>query len=48
MSSMRTIRVTGKGQIRLRPDTTRIAISLEGIYPEYSEMLHEAFCQVLF
>lgn len=42
MSSMRTIRVTGKGQIRLRPDTTRIAISLEGIYPEYSEMLQHS------
>ncbi len=42
MSSIRTIRVTGKGQIRLRPDTTRITISLEGIYPEYSETLRHS------
>ena len=34
MSNMRTIRVTGKGQIKVKPDTTRIAMSLEGIYPE--------------
>ena len=36
---MRTIRVTGKGQIKLRPDMTRINISLEGTYPEYHETL---------
>lgn len=37
MSNMRTIRVTGKGQIKVKPDTTRITMSLEGIYPEYRE-----------
>ena len=42
MSNMRTIRVTGKGQIRLRPDMTRIAITLEGIYHEYSEALQHS------
>ena len=42
MSNMRTIRVTGKGQIKLRPDTTRIAITLEGIYHEYSEALQHS------
>ena len=39
---MRTIRVTGKGQIKLRPDMTRISISLEGTYPEYSEALRQS------
>lgn len=42
MSNMRTIRVTGKGQIRLRPDTTRISITLAGTYPEYSEALQHS------
>ena len=36
---MRTIRVTGKGQIKVRPDMTRITLSLEGTYPEYGEAL---------
>lgn len=36
---MRTIRVTGKGQIKLKPDMTRIVITMEGTYPEYSETL---------
>ena len=27
---MRTIRVTGKGQIKVHPDMTRIVITLEG------------------
>ena len=31
---MRTIRVTGKGQIKLKPDMTRIVITMEGTYPE--------------
>lgn len=42
MSNMRTIRVTGKGQIKVKPDTTRIAMLLEGIYPEYSEALRHS------
>jgi len=36
---MRTVRVTGKGQIRVRPDMTRITMTLEGRYREYSETL---------
>jgi hypothetical protein len=36
---MRTIRVTGKGQIKVRPDTTRITMSLEGLYKDYNETL---------
>ncbi len=39
---MRTIRVTGKGQIKVKPDMTRITLSLEGIYPEYGETLHRS------
>ena len=30
MNNMRTIRVTGKGQIKVKPDMTRITMSLEG------------------
>lgn len=36
---MRTIRVTGKGQIKVKPDVTRITLKLEGIHKEYSEAL---------
>ena len=39
---MRTIRVTGKGQIRVKPDQTRITLSLEGLYPEYGEALRRS------
>ena len=39
---MRTIRVTGKGQIRLRPDTTKITMTLEGLDPEYSGALRHS------
>lgn len=42
MSSMRTIRVTGKGQIKVKPDMTKITLSLEGAYPEYSETLRRS------
>ena len=42
MNEMRTIRVTGKGQIRIRPDMTRITLSLEGICPEYGETLKKS------
>ena len=33
---MRTIRVTGKGQIKVHPDMTRITITLNGTCKEYS------------
>ena len=39
---MRSIRVTGKGQLKLRPDTTRITMTLEGVYPEYGETLRHS------
>lgn len=39
---MRTIRVTGKGQLKLRPDTTRITMTLEGRYKEYGETLRRS------
>ena len=39
---MRTIRVTGKGRLKIRLDTTRITISLEGTYPEYGETLQRS------
>ena len=39
---MRTIRVTGKGQIKVKPDMTRITLSLEGLYPEYGETLRRS------
>lgn len=42
MSNMRTIRITGKGKIKVKPDMTRITMTLEGIYPEYTEALRHS------
>lgn len=42
MDKMRTIRVTGKGQIRVRPDRTRITLTVEGTDWEYSETLRKS------
>lgn len=42
MNDSRTIRVTGKGQLRVRPDMTRITITLEGIDKQYNQTLHHA------
>ncbi len=39
---MRTIRVTGTGQIRVKPDMTSITMSLEGLYPDYGETLRHS------
>ena len=36
---MRTIRVTGKGTLKIHPDMTRITITLTKVYKEYSETL---------
>lgn len=36
---MRTIRITGKGQIKVKPDMTRLTITLEDNCREYSETL---------
>ena len=35
--TMRTIRITGKGMMKVRPDTTRITLTLEGLFPEYGD-----------
>ncbi|MBQ8093533.1 MAG: SIMPL domain-containing protein [Clostridia bacterium] len=42
MSTERTIRVTGKGQIRVKPDMTRITMTLEGIQRDYAETLRQS------
>ncbi len=39
---MRTIRVMGKGQLKVRPDMTRITVILEGTFPEYGEALRRS------
>lgn len=39
---MRTIRVTGKGQIKVKPDMTRITMTLEGLHKDYSETLRRS------
>ena len=39
---MRTIRVTGKGQLSLAPNLTRITMTLEGLCPDYSETLRRS------
>ena len=36
---MRTVKVTGKGNLKIRPDLTRITITLTGVYKEYAETL---------
>ena len=42
MSNMRTIRVTGRGQMKVHPDMTRIIITLEGRHKEYGETLQRS------
>ena len=39
---MKTIKVTGKGQLRLKPDTTRVTLSLEGTDKEYGKVLERS------
>ena len=39
---MRTIRVTGKGQIKVKPDTTRITMSLDGSCLQYGDTLRRS------
>ena len=39
---MRTIRVTGKGQIKVKPDLTRITMTLEGLFKDYGETLRHS------
>ena len=38
----RTIRVTGKGKISVKPDTIRLRLSMEGKCPEYEETLQKS------
>lgn len=42
MNNIRTIRVMGKGMIRLKPDLTKLMITLEGVYKEYSESVEHS------
>lgn len=42
MSNMRTVRVTGRGQMKIKPDMTRLTIKLEGQYEDYGETLHHS------
>ncbi len=39
---MRTIKVTGKGTLRLAPDTTRLTVTLRGTYRDYAEALRRS------
>ena len=39
---MKTIRVTGKGMLKVHPDMTRIVITLEGINRNYGETLKQS------
>lgn len=39
---IKTIRVTGKGQIKVKPDVTRITLTLTGCYPEYGQTIQKS------
>lgn len=39
---MRTIRITGKGNLKIHPDITRITITLTGLYKDYAEALQRS------
>lgn len=39
---MKTIRVTGKGKIKLHPDTTRLTLTLEGLCKDYEKTLQDS------
>ncbi len=42
MENKRIIRVIGKGNLKLRPDVTRLVITCKGIYKEYGETLKQS------
>ena len=42
MKDRRTIRVTGKGLLKLRPDLTRLTLTLQGTDPDYGETLRQS------
>ena len=39
---MRTIRVTGRGSLKIKPDLTKITVTLEGTFPTYDETLRRS------
>lgn len=39
---MRTIRVTGKGNLKVKPDTMRLTLTLHGVYPEYVDAVNHS------
>lgn len=39
---MKTVRVTGKGRLKLKPDMTRVTMTLEGTFAEYKESLRRS------
>ena len=39
---MRTIRVTGSGRTRIRPDVTRVTMILDGLFKDYGETLRRS------
>lgn len=39
MNGPKTIRVSGRGMIRLKPDTTQVTVTLEGADPDYAKTL---------
>lgn len=42
MNECRTLRVTGRGMIRLKPDTVRITMTLEGVERDHAETLRRS------
>ena len=42
MTNARTVRVTGKGVLKLRPDVTRLTLTLQGTDPDYSETMRRS------
>ena len=42
MNEGRTVRVTGRGALKLRPDLTRLTLTLQGTDPDYSETMRRS------
>ncbi len=42
MAEDKTLRVTGKGLLRVKPDLTQLLLTLSGVCPEYKEALAES------
>lgn len=41
----RTIRVTGKGKIAVKPDMTRLLLNIEGVFKDYEKTLQQSAAQ---